>query len=923
MSSYPASNLKLSLTPLARARKEFRDPSTSEYRDDQASPEVSRKLISNLQSNMEALRSSVSVLKFKMISKAAPTSQPQQTQPKVIDYRRPQTKSKAAITEIKVEKPISSTHSMPHPKGLYSSYGRGQDPPPHLGGTFMQKSTAPQEFSDPLRKHYEDKYLKYLSEKDRLAKLSLEPPKKPEYPKHFQEPEVALKLRQIFRAIDKENIGKVGKMQLVAEFSENEELLDLFGLFDFLDNHSYMAKVTDILENIGANPWLTEEEFLTFFQVHQNVLLKSKPVKEAASAEKDEKPNEQKPRTRLVRRKKTKVTMAVVLHKEVLEYLQGLWESIEIEHPTRSDFYECVLADPEISSLLDNTPVVEWSDGYVVMLDKFLSQFVSEGSEMIWEDFLAKLSGPEDDPRLDELQVPEDFFTLIKEVFESLKQIREGQVSTEAFCEAIRAEAQSILEEPARDPKGISVIPAETVGEVLDRLERDAAILVDLEDVLGYFTLRGVRKDAEDSSDDEIIEEVIEDPASKQTSPPRPNLSITVPEPFSFDRRERVKTKSIRQQTLERILAEDEAKIREVMSFRFQANPVPAETKLNLYEQIMKEQNDRRLERVQTLRAISQANTNPFSFYYRDLNKQRPKPVEPPQRIFKANQVPWETKVQIYHQMVTQDAMSRKERLQQAALRSLKRSHLPPRMAMHQAAVGQRVASTKARPRREYQKNKYRARSVPNFKYLQESFKAKLNAVKQARPKTALEPFNLTNKPYKYCDSVHMRAIDELLYPEPKPLPSLDVRKPKDLNTPTEKWKSWVALKALQRAEKEKQAMAELAEAEKRKNKLKYVKQQVHSCRAIRDNIQSLRQRQQQFLEDRKLQVLEKEHAYAQQRAEIDARVRDRPLLVETVVSGSREMNEEDLYIEDMEYQPDSIEEEEYSSEMLDRQHSF
>lgn len=159
---------------------------------------------------------------------------------------------------------------------------------------------------------------------------------------------------------------------------------------------------------------------------------------------------------------------------------------------------------------------------------------------------------------------------------------------------------------------------------------------------------------------------------------------ITIPDPFDFEEREKEKKKRsksliISQQSLEKIKEEEEYKY-----IPFKANPIPNKVmQKGLFDQIMKEQEERRTEVKKKSRAITKQNERPFSFMFRE-NKKRGKSYEKEQFVFKANPVPWQSSLRNKLELEAENEEFRRQRIMRNAIVSLNLSRLPPRMELHE-----------------------------------------------------------------------------------------------------------------------------------------------------------------------------------------------------------------------------------------------
>lgn len=86
--------------------------------------------------------------------------------------------------------------------------------------------------------------------------------------------------------------------------------------------------------------------------------------------------------------------------------------------------------------------------------------------------------------------------------------------------------------------------------------------------------------------------------------------------------------------------------------------------------------------------------------------------------------------------MAEKEEFEREQRIRLNAEISYQNSKLPPRMQAHQDLLKQQKPAPKPRPQKLP-----RARSVPNFKHLQQAFIQKFESQKQSKPTTQPEPF--------------------------------------------------------------------------------------------------------------------------------------------------------------------------------------
>lgn len=100
---------------------------------------------------------------------------------------------------------------------------------------------------------------------------------------------------------------------------------------------------------------------------------------------------------------------------------------------------------------------------------------------------------------------------------------------------------------------------------------------------------------------------------------------MTVPKPFNFDKREANKKESIVDRRLKEDLAAKKAEEDKIVAAvgNFRANKIPKHVKdRNLLSKINKAMDKKRAEVKKHSKTMTKLNENPFSFYYRDMDKE-------------------------------------------------------------------------------------------------------------------------------------------------------------------------------------------------------------------------------------------------------------------------------------------------------------
>ena len=161
--------------------------------------------------------------------------------------------------------------------------------------------------------------------------------------------------------------------------------------------------------------------------------------------------------------------------------------------------------------------------------------------------------------------------------------------------------------------------------------------------------------------------------------------NVTVPVPFEFLHAD--KGFSIRQRKVEQMVNEKEKEVERALSFEYKAREIPKSVKTKKYTKLMKEQEKRRTDAKRFAMAKIKSSEAPFTFYERDIKKQKDKqeqaelpPTYSDSTPFRAGKIPWRILVPLYKTMVDADENERDKRVKKNAEVSLSLSKLPPRM---------------------------------------------------------------------------------------------------------------------------------------------------------------------------------------------------------------------------------------------------
>ena len=199
--------------------------------------------------------------------------------------------------------------------------------------------------------------------------------------------------------------------------------------------------------------------------------------------------------------------------------------------------------------------------------------------------------------------------------------------------------------------------------------------------------------------------------------------------PFSFDRRDKNKRKTISQVKMEQDLAlkkkEDEA----AMKVRFKANSLPRSTLEPRYEKLTRQQAARTRENKRRSKENLKEAEQPFSFYFTDKERKAAREAKlegarnARAKPFKANPIPKSVHESRY-ELLQFDRERRKKEAREKAAKALERSSLPERM---------RSAAPKKVPAYDSSKpySQYKLGEVPDFDALHADFDNKLARMRE------------------------------------------------------------------------------------------------------------------------------------------------------------------------------------------------
>lgn len=155
-----------------------------------------------------------------------------------------------------------------------------------------------------------------------------------------------------------------------------------------------------------------------------------------------------------------------------------------------------------------------------------------------------------------------------------------------------------------------------------------------------------------------------QDYADRDKSKKKGKYGVTVPRPFNFDMREKIKKKTIREQKVEEMVAEIRNEEHAAYNFQFRPKPIPPEVLIPRYKTIQESNDMRRMEVKKNSLAITKEREKPFSFYERDkakkaLDQEEYLPWDLRKPSFKANPIPRACSVLIFDQMIKKQEQER------------------------------------------------------------------------------------------------------------------------------------------------------------------------------------------------------------------------------------------------------------------------
>lgn len=803
------------------------DPSDSDY---------AKSLIFSLQSNLQDLKNEANSLKNVTFRETAGSNiQTFRTPEKVLDYRK--TSNNLTKASIKGQSEVRASANSPKDAKLdYPSYGRGVDPAPDVDFGYMNKKSGKANVA-PLKKvMYEKNFEKYLSEKYQKKNLNEE-----NRPFYWEEPQIIKFLRDEYLRLTKRTENKLLKTNLVNELIANPDLGELFGVDESVPQNS----VIEIVANIGDLDFINIDQFLQFYQVSRNNLLKSKQV----FLEKQSK--ESAPPLKLK-----------------IEFLINKF-AFSKDHAQDKSQFILSLQDwlkPDILDILQTPPIIFES------LPDFIKAFNESDCDLSTESLLGLFEPAE----VIDFIIPINIIESAKIVFDSLEE--SGKVDTQQLINQLFEDEviMSSLQVEARSPQGLPSIPSETLSQLLERIQSEAPEWLTWEEFVRYFSIEG---------------RPVEDQPVTTTELKAPlgfRYKITVPAPFNFMRRDSIKQPSIRERRLVEMLQEKEQVIDKELSNKFKAKPVPPEIKIPLFKIIMDEQDQRRQVLKTQFEALTKSMEKPFSFYIRDLAKPPIKPPEEPVHVFHANQVPWFVKIDRSEEFKQQEEL-RKDRISKMARHTLSLAKMPARMESAARELKE-VDESKAKSQTKFHTVQFKAKDVPDFAAQQEKFAKALLDKKGSFNPTVPTPFNFheshkAQEALKLLDYPDVAKENWADKQKKHKRPASAFSRPKITPGTTQKTKDLISVKQ-EYFEKVKEKQEEkIKQEEHRRIKHEMMKKAMKKAGTVKKY--SLKSVYEEKVKQRKDEMRRNEKEYMVKLQEITEKVANRPFLIDQVASSN------------------------------------
>lgn len=331
------------------------------------------------------------------------------------------------------------------------------------------------------------------------------------------------------------------------------------------------------------------------------------------------------------------------------------------------------------------------------------------------------------------------------------------------------------------------------------------------------------------------------------------------------------------------------------MAKQFKANNIPKTTLEPLYEKILTKNEIRREQVKKQSIALTKQNEKPFSFHQRDLDKanREAEEVDDVSDVmdgcggFKANPVPQHCKLNLFKRMTEQQEAARETRIKEAAELSYAQASLPPRMEAHEKARTETAHTENEGLDSNCTFKPKNAKPVPDFETLHKNFQKTLE--KSRRSRSLTKP-----KPFVFCESNPDVGLRKYMDDSNRPQEKLMTFKAKQLHQEIKSLQkpsiNPASTKKVEAAMKQRRMELEnkLAEEEfkirgdiERWHKQNRLSTRVQKSPALISNVTQLHARREAFKRDNKEKLYLMEKLYEREKAEIEYRVAQRPLLFE------------------------------------------
>ena len=762
----------------------------------------------------------------------------------------------------------------------------------------------------PEQTDYKAKFEQYL---DKKAGKSQEKPSIPQSDRL---------LKFIFKTIDRDKDGKIDKVELLQEIQNNDELPQLLGFTGEISDSDYLESVERKFKSISEDEFITFPQFLSYFQQEKKEP-KAAPIPSANFV----------PAVPVL---PTALGAPCLLTPHQLSLLEQAFKSLDKNQDLavpRSDLCDYLRNDKHIKKIL-HVDAVKLNEKEAANLETIVDLVECDGDSLdeliTWQQFLVYfqtkpvIEGKEkeeetgENPLLDATDLNEAYMQLLMDVFDSIPRVSDDKVSLRSLLIALRNDAQvrSILSKTARDPTHLSSIPTETVSAVINRIEKEGNANISWAEIVGFFSKRGRPIDYDSGgydSDPEIKHKQESSPVnvsravqarpdltdrvrlsssfSDEKIKPKPwilpkkqaKFAPTVPRPFKFEARESTRPKTIKQRQMEELKAEKRREEEEILKYQYKAQPVPAEVLVPKLEAIIGAQEAKREKvRLESAKILSEK-VKPFSFYYREQEKSKPKPAIPDfQQQFKANPVPINASLPIFEQMMKNKEAIRKAKVKKAAEEALAQAKMPARMEQYEK---QRAESAQSKGSVEGVERQFCAREPPDFHAIHKAFNEAMNRKKQSVQATKIEPFNLNEGrkrvPKEPEVDIEKEAMQKWGSKPGSIMTSVNIPEPRLTANEIKR------REAKQKKDEEEKAAKEAADEEARIRQQKYQDaiQRVKQSGTIRSSAKAIEEEKKEKLQRLRREQKERDKDFQENKQTMMEKVKKKPLLVEKATS--------------------------------------